>query len=426
VLRRRRALAVLLALALFTNSAEASRLTPSVRSSNVAHTAGAQSFSVSIPPGATEAIIEFYYYNDTSKQDPASVSLDGIGATNRASAGFTNSLYIAIYTVSGFSTGSGKVLSYTVPSIGIFFAMGVGIEFRNGSIALGASDAASSGGSGPASTSALSNSSGDEILSAYASKENGSISPVPGSGQSKLDEVDDSSGVVIYGFTTETGTGTPDIQTIGADIGSGPTGNIPAIASIVLHPAAGPTIPPGSQAVVLTSIATGSPVETFNATVSPDIAPGDYMIGPMLTTPSGCTLSLSVDGNLSYQPVLGDVSNNCDTVRQSATITFWDTSVGGTHADTMIWWDNNRSPAPANAPGSVVFKVPLNSPMTPTSLIGLCTDADGDTLTYTSVTALPANLVISNNVLSGTATTRAITPVTFRCTDIAGAATDFN
>jgi hypothetical protein len=314
------------------------------------------------------------------------------------------------------------VLAYTVPATGIFFAMGVEIEFRDGSLAIGDSDAVEAASPGPASTKALANANGSEILSAYATKDNFGSPPTPGSGQSKLDEVDDTSGQVYFGFTSETGTGTGDVQSIGL----GGTANIPVIASIVLTAAAGPTIPTGYQAVVLSSIATGSPVDTFNASASPDIAVGDYMIGPMLTTPSACTLSLQANGQVSYQTAFGDTSGFCDTLRQSAMITFWDTSAGGTHADTLAWWDNNRSPAPANASGTVVFRVPLNAPMAPQSLVGLCNDADADVMTYTSVTTLPTGLSISANVLSGTATSRGTSPVTFRCTDVAGAATDFD
>lgn len=416
-----RFVALLVAL-LFTVSAYAGRLTPSIRLSNIAHTPGAHSVSIAIPSGATAAVISFPYYNDASKQDPTGVGLDGIGATNRGSAGSPSTLYIATYTVTGFSTGAGKILTYTVPATGTTFALALAVEFLDGSLIIGDSDAVAAASPGPASTKSLANSNGNTILSAYATKDDFGSPPTPGVGQSKLDEVDDTSGMVYYGFTTETSTGAGDVQSIGF----GMTANIPVIASVVLGTPSGPTIPPGSQGVVLTSIAAGSPVDTFNVTVTPDIAVGDYMIGPMVTTPSNCTLSLQVTGQISYQPAPGDVSGVCDTLRQSAAITFWDTSVGGTHADTLAWWDNNRTPVQANPSGSVVFKVPLNAPMTPTSLLGLCTDADGDLLTYTSVTTLPADLSITDNVLSGTATTRAITPVTFECTDIAGAATDFD
>ncbi len=199
-----------------------------------------------------------------------------------------------------------------------------------------------------------------------------------------------------------------------------------ALLALLPFGVAAQTIPPGYQGVVLTSIASGSVIETFNASVSPDIAVGDTVIAPLLTTPSGCVLIPKPDGNFDYQPVtVGDTTSACSTSRQSATITFYDVSAGALHADTLVWYDNNSVPVSANLPNSLVYRVPLNSPMTPVDLTGLCVDAEGDAMTYTAATALPTGLTITNNILQGTATSAGATIVSFKCTDVAGDSVEF-
>jgi hypothetical protein len=207
--------------------------------------------------------------------------------------------------------------------------------------------------------------------------------------------------------------------------GSARFGN--AVTSVVYGATVTPTIPPGYQGVVLTSIETNSPIDMFNAAgASPAIAVSDYVIAPLVTSPSSCVFTVRGDGHFSFVPASGDSTGNCNTVRQSVTMTFWDTSANAAHADTLIWYDNNHIPSAATAPASVIYKVPLNSAMTPVDLTGLCVDGDGDALTYASVTTLPAGLAIAANVLSGTATSRGITRATFSCTDITGDFANFD
>jgi hypothetical protein len=297
--------------------------------------------------------------------------------------------------------------------VGNWFSLNFGGEYRDGTATYAVHDQAQTlGGPVTAQTSSLANVNGSEIISAYCvNRDLGTGSPTVGSGQTKLDETDD--GVIAYyGFTTETGTGSGDVQSV--------TGRTPSIVSVVVNPA-GPTIPSGYQGVILTSIAVGSVIDTFNSSVSPDIAIGDYVIAPLVTTPDSCVLIPNVDGSFQeLPPQLGVTTGPCSVSRQSATITFWDTSQGALHADTLIWYENNHIPIPAQAPQSIVYRIPLNSPMTPVSLTGQCTDGDGDTLTYTSTSTLPTGLSITNNVLSGTATSAGTSILTFRCTDIAG------
>lgn len=237
----RRILAALVVAALYITPAEAARLTPSIRSSNVAHTSGAQSISISIPTGATSALIGFCYYNDTGPESavrPSSVSLDGQSATYIAGAGTSvspSTLFTGIYKATGFSTGASKTLAYTLPATGIFFAMSIGVEFRDGTATFGTTGAASAAASsaaspGPASTSGINNTSGDELLAFYCTKDNFGSPPTAGTGQSKLDETDDTTGLDYYGFTTEAATGSADVQTIGA----GGTANLPSIAAVAV------------------------------------------------------------------------------------------------------------------------------------------------------------------------------------------------
>ncbi len=389
-------------------SAEAARKTPSSRISNATLGAGTHTAPLNVPSGTTQVFVEGCYFNDAGEV-PTGLTLDGQPATlvDRASG-------LSLWRFAGVTTGAGKVLSYTLSATGNWFALDFGAEYRDGAATYAVHAAAQAAGGPPvtATTSALVNANGNEILSAYCvNRDSGAGSPTMGSGQSKLDETDDGANA-IYGFTTETATGSDDAQSV--------TGRSVLIVSVVLG-AAGPAIPSGYQGVILTSIAAQSPIETFNASVSPDIAVGDYVIAPLTTTPDGCALIVGVDGNFQeLPPILGVTTGPCSVSRQSATMTFWDTSAGALHADSLIWYENNKIPVPAHPPQSIVYRIPLNAPMTPVSLNGQCTDADGDTLTYTSTSTLPTGLSITNNVLSGTATDAGASIVTFRCTDIAG------
>jgi hypothetical protein len=169
-------------------------------------------------------------YNDTALQPPTSVSLDGQTATLIDSGGTTSTTQVAIYKVSGFATGAGKTLAYTVGASGSWFGMDIAIDYRTGTPTYGAHATSAVTGAGPASTSGLANTSGDEFIAIYCSRDtDGTQNPSVGTGQSKLDETWDSAGSIRYGFSTETGTGSADVQTIAA----GGTGNIPSIAAVV-------------------------------------------------------------------------------------------------------------------------------------------------------------------------------------------------
>jgi hypothetical protein len=403
---------VLLSLAF---SAQAARKTPSSRISGATLGAGTHTASLNVPSGTTQVFVEACYFNDAGGELPTGVTLDGQPATvvDKANAS-PQAFGLVLWRFAGVTTGSGKVLSYTLGSTGNWFSLDFAAEYRDGTATYAVHDAAQTPGAPPvtATTSALANANGNEILSAYCvNRDAGAGSPTVGSGQSKLDETDDGA-QSFYGFTTETATGSSDAQSV--------TGRTVSIVSVVLG-AAGPTIPSGSQGVILTSIAVGSVIDKFNASVSPDIAVGDYVIGPLVTTPDSCALLIGVDGNFQeLPPTLGDTTGPCTLSRQSATLTFWDTSAGGAHADSLIWYENNHIPVPAQAPQSIVYRIPLNAPMTPVNLTGQCIDGDSDTLTYTSTSTLPTGLSISNNVLSGTATSQGASILTFRCTDIAG------
>ena len=173
-----------------------------------------------------------------------------------------------------------------------------------------------------------------------------------------------------------------------------------------------------------TSIASGSVIDTLNASISPDIAIGDIPICDLVTTPDGYALIIGADGNFSY-------AAGGDSSRQDWSCTFWDTSANATHADTLHAYNNNLAPYASYAAGEVRYYLVPNVAMTPIDLThpALCNDIDaGDlpTLVYTSVDALPAGLSIVNNVLQGTPTVSGQTVVTFRCTDVAEESTDFD
>lgn len=205
----------------YVHSAEAQRITPSTRA-NVPAGSGAQSTSVTTQ-AASSALVAFCFYSGTSGQKVTGLTLDGQTGTELDSATNNAGGFVVLFKVPFTITGGSKTLAYTNDAN--FFNMDVAIEFFNAVPTYGAHGNATSGGApGTATTSALVNTAGDKIYSAYCEDRAGG-STTPGSGQTKLDETDD--GIdYIYGFTSETGTGTSDAQAI--------TGGTPGIASIVM------------------------------------------------------------------------------------------------------------------------------------------------------------------------------------------------
>lgn len=234
------ALLVLVVAAIHITPAEAARDIPATRQSNQPHASGANTSSAFTIPTSTDALIHLCYYNDTGPEAtvrPTSVSLNGTAATLITSAGATSSLFSALYKASGYATGASKTLSYTLSGTGTYTVVEVSIEYRDGSPTIGTTGAGSAASDvqnspGPASTSGINNSAGSEIVAAYCSKDNFGSPPTMGTGQSKLDETDDMTGLVYYGFTTEAGTGSADVQTVGA----GGTANLPVISAVSLNP----------------------------------------------------------------------------------------------------------------------------------------------------------------------------------------------
>lgn len=199
-------------------------------------------------------------YNDTSLQPPTSVTLDGQTATLIDSAGTTNTVQVAEYKVTGFSTGSGKTLGWTVGSSGIFFGMNFAIEYRDGSPTYGDHASSAQPGSGPASTRGIANTSGDELVAAYCAKDTGG-DPTMGAGQTKQDQTDDATGLIYYGFTTETGAGSADVQSVA----TGGSGQQAAIASVAITTAA---VGGFSVAPIYATVSNTAISATFTATAA--------------------------------------------------------------------------------------------------------------------------------------------------------------
>jgi hypothetical protein len=209
-------------------AALADRVTPSSRLSNVTHTSGAHTASADIPATSTFAVIYFCGFDDDGLHSPTSVTLDGQSATLIDESGTTGVTQSAIYKVAGFATGSGKTLGYTLSATGNWFIADFAIEYRTGTPVYGAHGAGNTPGDGTASTSSLANTSGDEIISGTCYTDANGVSSV-GTGQSKLDETHDTTGTTYFGFTTETGTGSGDVQSVG-----GGTAHNSSIASTVV------------------------------------------------------------------------------------------------------------------------------------------------------------------------------------------------
>jgi len=83
-------------------------------------------------------------------------------------------------------------------------------------------------------------------------------------------------------------------------------------------------------------------------------------------------------------------------------------------------YENDAPPIPAGGSTTLPFVIfPLNQQISQ-SILPFFTDPQGDTLTLTNTTSLPANRTLSLGVLSGIATSSAVTNVTFQATNNSG------
>jgi hypothetical protein len=274
------ALAAALLVAVAPHSADATRKTPSTRASALTNATGAHTTSVNIPPGSTWALIFFSYSNVNGA--PSAVTLDGQSATKIASNEIGGLIEGALYKVSGFSTGSSKTLGWTNPS-GIM-ATEAAIEYRDGTPTYGATDADRTS-SGTLSSSALANTSGDEILCGFSSNPF-SLSAV-GSGQTQLDAT---SGTSYYGFTTETGAGGTEVESWTSSGGH-------TYACVVVTVAAGgaPTFPAGPTYATVSNT-------QISATFTASAASLTYycaLYGPGATPPTAAEVAAGTNAHSS-------------------------------------------------------------------------------------------------------------------------------
>jgi hypothetical protein len=171
----------------------------------------------------------------------------------------------------------------------------------------------------------------------------------------------------------------------------------------------------------LTSIDGGSPIVTFNSTVTPDIAVGDIPVVDLTTTPGGCDLTPTATGLYSYP-------GSCGPNAQYHDWTFYDLSAGAMHADTMRAWTNNTAP---QASVSVInLEVVEGAAVASITYADLVTDPDGqaitcttqDTGTGTGEGKRPAGTTTTSGVFDGTYTTAGSGSFGMSCADPAGAA----
>lgn len=142
------------------------------------------------------------------------------------------------------------------------------------------------------------------------------------------------------------------------------------LADECLDAAAGKTIvncPSG-----LTSIHANSPINGFNAAVTPDIVAGDIMVADS-TTDLGDALTWTATGLYSYDG---------NSARRKFSANFYDLSAGANHADTMQVCVNNAAPVASVAYYDAVLV--KDHPFTAIDFCTMFSDADDPTLTCTS------------------------------------------
>ncbi len=176
----------------------------------------------------------------------------------------------------------------------------------------------------------------------------------------------------------------------------------------------------------LSSVGTGSFCEPIT---SPAVAAGDIVERYSVTSPGSFsapalnTCHVSYSGDDSRQLICYRIYD--DSAQDWMSISSPSAQCTGTRAAV---WFNNQAPFALFAPHAVKFFLHEGQAMTPQDLTIYCDDADDaqNTIVVTNVDALPANLSITNSVLSGTPAARGVTTgITFRCTDITGASVDW-
>lgn len=175
----------------------------------------------------------------------------------------------------------------------------------------------------------------------------------------------------------------------------------------------------GFSRVILASIGSGSPCESFNTATDPDLVAGDIADYPSATSPGAYAFTVGTDCQASYT---GDDS------RQSAlNWKLYDVSAAGIHADDIDFWANNQAPT-CIGPFAQVIKTDeaMTNIVIANDTGSLCEDAESDELTTTlTVGTLPTGTSLSgtgNGTLGGTPTVENESGVllTFTVTDIAG------
>lgn len=229
------------------------RLTPSVRTAGTIGS-GAQTATVSIPAGTVKAVVGFFFFNAANSQAPTSVTLDGQTCTKRASIEVNTANMVALYDVTGVSTGAGKTLAYTNPSAQTF--INIGIEFRDTGLTLGNTGSNSQNAANVTASDNIAVTTGDEIISGYGCDVGTAITV--GTGQTKLDET--TTAGETYAFTTESPSTGTDTQSV--------TGDFPGIASIGYTP-----------------FAVTAPVGIKSPVSSARLNPGGVLVAPNAAAP---------------------------------------------------------------------------------------------------------------------------------------------
>lgn len=225
------------------------------------------------------------------------------------------------------------------------------------------------------------------------------------------------------GYATEAVTGAADSITVTAtDAPEFPRYNVhcalengtseySAVASVANNAIADPT---GEQFIAITSVGVGSPCESFNTAVNPDIANGDFLLANDNVDPGAVAVTISAACQYSYSA----------SGRQSVLNTeVYDASVGAYHASDIDAWFNNSAPLCVNISEPFVWTKDIA--IDAFDLDTYCTDADTEQSVYTVTTGtLPTGVTLTGatGAIAGTPTVEDEdgVAITFTATDIPG------
>lgn len=184
----------------------------------------------------------------------------------------------------------------------------------------------------------------------------------------------------------------------------------------VLQPDIGRYAGQGKRYVLVRNLPWGASEVSLFAGASPAVSNGDIAVVPAVTTPDNFVLTLSGTG----VPV---IQSGGSVARQTITLDVYDQTYRRWYGQVLDYV-NNTPPAIIDL-AHHTWNFTVGVPIADIDLGLYCTDINGDPITITALSPLPAGLTIAGSVLTGTPVQLGTSVVTFKAADITGEFTNF-